>query len=60
MDSWRTLVTYMESRDTTSADDLRRLSNAYFVPGNRAWGFVRPATTSRAISREQTSYPTRH
>ena len=52
MDSWRTLVPYMESRDATSADDLRRIVDVYFVRENRAWGFVRPATGDRVISQE--------
>ncbi len=52
MDSWRTLVPYMESRETTTADDLRRLSAEYFVPENRSWGIVRPKTATPVISQE--------
>jgi predicted Zn-dependent peptidase len=53
MDRWQTMVPYMESRETTTADDLRRLASEYFVPNNRAWGFVRPLAVAPAISEEE-------
>ena len=52
MDSWETLVPYMESRETTTAADLRRLADTYFVPENRSWGVVRPPE-GRPVSQEQ-------
>ncbi len=51
MDRWLTLESYMAARETTTADDLRRLSSTYFVPNNRAWGVVRPPE-DRPISQE--------
>jgi predicted Zn-dependent peptidase len=52
MDRWQTLVPYLEARETTTASDLQRLAAEYFVPENRAWGLVRPKTTTRPISQE--------
>jgi zinc protease len=52
MDSWRTLVPYMEARETTNVEDLRRLADDYFIPDNRAWGFVRPESGERSVSQE--------
>ena len=34
MDSWRTLQPYLEARDATTADDLRRLADKYFIANN--------------------------
>ena len=42
MDSWRTLVPYLEARDAATADDLQRLSARYFIPKNRSVGVVLP------------------
>ncbi len=42
MDSWRTLVPYLESRDAATAEDLRRLAKRYFVANNRSIGVVVP------------------
>ncbi len=42
MDSWRTLVPYLEARDAATADDLRRLAERYFVANNRSIGVVMP------------------
>ncbi len=52
MDRWQTLVPYMEARETTTVEDLRRLAAKYFVPDNRAWGNVRPKTGGRSISED--------
>lgn len=41
MDSWRTLGTYLESRERIGADDLMRLTSRYFIPENRSIGIVR-------------------
>ena len=51
MDSWETLVPYMEARETTTAAELRRLAAVYLVPENRAWGVVRPPDR-RPVSEE--------
>lgn len=51
MDSWRTLVPYMQARETTTTADLRRLAATYFVPENRSWGVVRPPE-GRPVSQE--------
>ena len=50
MDRWQTLVPYMEARETTTVEDLRRLAAKYFIPDNRAWGHVRPKTGGRTDS----------
>ena len=42
MDSWRTLQPYLEARDATTADDLRRLADKYFIANNRSVGMVLP------------------
>ena len=42
MDSWRTLEPYLEARDLTTAGDLRRLVDTYFVAKNRSVGVVVP------------------
>jgi predicted Zn-dependent peptidase len=51
MDSWETLVPYMEARETTTTAELRRLAALYLVPENRAWGVVRPPD-GRPVSEE--------
>ncbi len=40
MDSWRTLLPYLEARDSVTAEDLRRLGEKYFVANNRSIGVV--------------------
>ena len=42
MDSWRTLQPYLEARDATSEEDLRRLAGKYFIANNRSIGIVLP------------------
>ncbi len=42
MDSWRTLQPYLEARDATSEEDLRRLASKYFIANNRSIGIVLP------------------
>ena len=42
MDSWRTLQTYLDARDATTADDIARLVDTYFIPRNRSVGVVTP------------------
>ena len=46
MDSWRTLETYLEARDDTTAGDLTMLVKQYFIPINRSIGVVRPEAES--------------
>jgi predicted Zn-dependent peptidase len=41
MDSWRTLLAHMETRETATAADLQRLARKYFVPANRIVGTSR-------------------
>ncbi|MDQ3606152.1 MAG: insulinase family protein [Gemmatimonadota bacterium] len=48
MDSWRTLQPYLEARDRTSPQDVRRLAARYFVAENRSIGIVRPPETAAA------------
>jgi predicted Zn-dependent peptidase len=43
MDSWQTLQPYLEARDATSEEDLRKLARKYFVAKNRSIGVVLPA-----------------
>ena len=40
MDSWRTLETYLEAREATTAADIRNLVRQYFIPVNRSIGVV--------------------
>jgi predicted Zn-dependent peptidase len=47
MDSWRTLEPYLEARDATSADDLKRLADKYFVARNRSVGVVQPGEAAQ-------------
>jgi predicted Zn-dependent peptidase len=42
MDSWRTLVPYLQARDATSPNDISRLIGRYFVAVNRSVGVVTP------------------
>jgi predicted Zn-dependent peptidase len=42
MDSWQTLQPYLEARDHTSAKDIARLVDTYFVANNRSVGVVTP------------------
>ena len=42
MDSWRTLVPYLEARDAATAEDLQRLADRYFIANNRSIGVVMP------------------
>ena len=42
MDSWQSLAPYLEARDQTSADDITRLIDTYFVARNRSVGIVTP------------------
>lgn len=44
MDSWRTLAPYLQARDATTAEDISRLVDKYFVPKNRSIGVVLPET----------------
>ncbi len=44
MDSWRTLVPYLQARDATRAADVSRLIAKYFVPINRSVGVILPET----------------
>lgn len=45
MDSWKTLQPYLEARDRTTAEDIRRLVNQYFIADNRSIGVVMPRET---------------
>ena len=42
MDSWKTLKPYLEARDKTTVEDVRRLVKQYFIPDNRSIGNVIP------------------
>ena len=42
MDSWKTLKPYLEARDKTTVEDVRRLVKQYFIPDNRTIGKVIP------------------
>ena len=42
MDSWQTLQTYLDARDTTTPADIVRLVDTYFIPRNRSVGVVTP------------------
>ena len=41
MDSWRTLETFLETREKTSSADIQRLSRQYFIPENMSVGISR-------------------
>jgi len=47
MDSWKTLVPYLEARDAATAEDLRDLAGKYFIANNRSVGVVLPGEASR-------------
>ena len=40
MDRWQTLEEFLNARETTTADDIARLAERYFVPANRTVGIV--------------------
>ena len=42
MDSWKTLKPYLEARDKTTVEDVRRLVKQYFIPDNLSIGNVIP------------------
>jgi predicted Zn-dependent peptidase len=42
MDSWKTLKPYLETRDKTTVEDVRRLVKQYFISDNRTIGKVIP------------------
>ncbi|TCO76088.1 M16 family metallopeptidase [Chromatocurvus halotolerans] len=41
MDRWQTLQGYLEARDTTTASDIARLGERYFIDDNRTVGIAR-------------------
>ena len=47
MDSWKTLKPYLETRDRTTVEDVRRLVKQYFIPDNRSIGTVIPKRASQ-------------
>jgi predicted Zn-dependent peptidase len=47
MDSWKTLKPYLETRDRTTVEDVRRLVKQYFIPDNRSIGKVVPKEESQ-------------
>ncbi len=47
MDSWKTLIPYLQARDQTTVADIVRLAKTYFVANNRSVGVVRPAEPAR-------------
>lgn len=47
MDSWRTLVPYLEARDNTTAEEIARLAKTYFIASNRSIGVVQPPKDMR-------------
>lgn len=42
MDSWRSLVPYLDARDAAKPEDLRRIADRYFIANNRSIGVVMP------------------
>ena len=40
MDRWQTLEEFLNARETTTADDIARLAQRYFIPENRTVGVV--------------------
>ena len=40
MDRWQTLEEFLNARETTTANDIIRLAERYFVPANRTVGIV--------------------
>ena len=51
MDRWQTLQEFLDARDATTADDIARIAELYFVPENRSVGIAR-AKTRRAASED--------
>jgi predicted Zn-dependent peptidase len=43
MDSWKTLQPYLEARDSTTVDTIRKLISRYFIATNRSVGVVTTA-----------------
>ena len=43
MDSWKTLQPYLEARDATTVDTIRKLIGRYFIAKNRSVGVVTTA-----------------
>ena len=52
MDRWETLHAYLDARDDTTADDIARVAQLYFVPDNRSVGVARSRTPRRPISED--------
>lgn len=54
MDTWQTLPTFLDARDQTTADDIARIAQIYFVPDNRSVGVARARTPrGRPATEEQ-------
>jgi predicted Zn-dependent peptidase len=52
MDRWETLQVYLDARDNTTAEDIARISQLYFVPDNLSVGVARSRTVRRPISED--------
>jgi predicted Zn-dependent peptidase len=50
MDSWKTLLPFMEARQRVSTEDIQRIAREYFVPANRtvALSRARPSVGSQS------------
>ncbi|MCC6316923.1 MAG: insulinase family protein [Gemmatimonadaceae bacterium] len=48
MDTWQTLGAYLDARERTTADDLKRLAARYFIDANRSIGIVRQPDQRRS------------
>jgi hypothetical protein len=35
MDSWKTLLPFMEGRESATVEDIRRVASRYFIPVNQ-------------------------
>ncbi len=53
MDRWESLQAFLDARDTTSAADIARVAQLYFVPDNRSVGVARSRAPRRPTSEER-------
>jgi predicted Zn-dependent peptidase len=52
MDRWETLQVYLDARDRTTAADIARVAQLYFVSDNLSVGVARSRTIRRPISED--------
>jgi predicted Zn-dependent peptidase len=53
MDRWETLQAFLDARDNTTAADIARVAQLYFVPDNRSVGVAHSRTPRRPASEER-------